>query len=430
MASKVKLKPYSRGVSIIGVGCTPFMFTLDNEKTNGLCEGELFGYAALEAMEDAGLEPSDVEFYYHGQALPSLQSDYITQNMQVANWFGMKGKASVAHSEACCTGYVALEQAVTAVASGAYDIVLSGACDMSDARAVRDKPAHIRARFTTEEFIGGAIPMVYSRDYTRGFLASNAMVADGWIMDYARENNLSDQQIDDALNSMAVNCRRASSLNPLALMRTPFEQEAAEAGFDNVMDYMRSPYNPFLSQYLRVTGFEQKCDGAAAVIVCPTEIAHRYSDHPIEVLGIGHACLEGIWSYLERDATLEAYRQVKELTGLTGEDMDLFLANDFFIASHLVAAEACEYLPKGHGWEYAIEGRTAFDGDKPINTNGGRCHFGHAHGTSGLGDIYEAVKQMRGLMGPTQLAKTPKKAMLRGFGGGQNVICAILNGEN
>ena len=47
---------YSRSVSIIGVGCTPFMYTVDNPETDGLTEGEMFGYAALKAMEDAGLE--------------------------------------------------------------------------------------------------------------------------------------------------------------------------------------------------------------------------------------------------------------------------------------------------------------------------------------------------------------------------------------
>ena len=63
-------KPYQRGVSIIGVGCTPFMETLNNPETEGLTEGELFGYAALKAMEDAGVSPKDVEFYFHGEASP------------------------------------------------------------------------------------------------------------------------------------------------------------------------------------------------------------------------------------------------------------------------------------------------------------------------------------------------------------------------
>ena len=66
---------------------------------------------ALEAIADAGLEPRDVDFFYHGSANPYLVGDCITPNMQVADWIGMRAKGSVHHSEACCTGYVALEQA-------------------------------------------------------------------------------------------------------------------------------------------------------------------------------------------------------------------------------------------------------------------------------------------------------------------------------
>ena len=90
--NQTKIHPYSRSVSIIGVGCTPFMYTVDNEETNGLTEGELFGYAALKAMEDAGVTPKDVDYYFHGEASPLNGSNYLTPNIQIGNWFGMKGK--------------------------------------------------------------------------------------------------------------------------------------------------------------------------------------------------------------------------------------------------------------------------------------------------------------------------------------------------
>ena len=110
--------------------------------------------------------------------------------------------------------------------------------------------------------------------------------------------------------------------------------------------------------------------------------------------------------------------------------MDLFLTNDFFQASQMLSAEACEYIPQGEAWKYIMDGRTKPDGDRPVNTNGGRCCYGHAHGTSGVHDLYEAIMQMRGKMGETQVKKPVKHAMIRGFGGGQNVLCTILrNGE-
>ena len=77
------LGKYNRSVSIIGVGCTPFMYTVDNPETDGLTEGEMFGYAALKAMEDAGVNPQDVDFYFHGEASPLNGSNYLTPNVQV-----------------------------------------------------------------------------------------------------------------------------------------------------------------------------------------------------------------------------------------------------------------------------------------------------------------------------------------------------------
>lgn len=418
------LKPYSRSVSIIGVGATPFMLTMDDAGTNGLCEGEMFGYAAIEAMKDAGLTAKDVDFFIHAQAGPTWQSQVGTPNMHVANWFGMKGKGSVHHSEACCTGYVALEQAVSYVASGAYDVVLSGACDMSYSVAYPDKPAYMR-RHGTDQMFRDTLNSVFPKDYSLENYAALDVHSEIWLDWYIHEYGIADK-IDDALINLAIDARRAASLNPLSLCRDTYDDVAQEYGKKDARAFLKSKLNPLLGRYLRASHFEQRCDGAGALIVCPTEMAHRYTARPVEVLGFGHSCLEFSTPRLEKYATEAAYGQVRDLTGLTGADMDLFMANDFHMSSQFLAAEACGYLPEGKGWAYAGEGRTAFDGDRPVQTNGGRCQYGHAHGTSGVHDYYEIVKQMRGEMGPTQVKKPVRYAMARGYGGGQNLTCAML----
>jgi acetyl-CoA C-acetyltransferase len=155
-------------------------------------------------------------------------------------------------------------------------------------------------------------------------------------------------------------------------------------------------------------------------------MAKKFKQQPIEVLGIGAAGIEGGHPHLEMIGTAEAARQAYELTGVKPADIDLLMANDFFITSDLLAGEVTGYLPKGEGWRYILDGRTAFDGDKPINPNGGRTSFGHAYAASGMADTCEAVKQMRGLSGAGQVKKLPNTTMLRGFGGGQNLIATIL----
>ena len=421
----MKLNKYSRSVSIVGIGATPFMDVAASPDTKGLTEGELFGAAAISAMEDAGLEPRDIDFFFHGSANPHFFNYAVTPNMQVADWIGMRGKGSAHHSEACCSGYVALEQAVMAVASGTYDIVLSGGVEMPLGLPEGRKPACFRRSITTEDIIPD-LDSIYERSFSRAMLGGPGVIFDDWMNLYARENHLSDKQVDEILNTMAYHCRRAASLNPLALYQKSFDDEAKEMGYDDPMEYLRSPFNPKMTQYLRVSGNAPSADGAAAVIVCPTEMAKKYTDTPIEVLGIGASAIDSACPHLEKKATAEAARQVYELTGIKPEQIDLFMCNDFILSSQLLAAEEVGYLPKGEGWKYVLNGRLAYDGDKPACTNGGRTSYGHAMGASGLADIYEAVLQMRGQAGAHQIKKKPQYTFLRGYGGAQNVRAIIL----
>lgn len=419
-----KIGKYKRSVSIIGVGATPFCDTGDIPELNGITEGEFFGAAALMAMENAGIEPRDIEFFYHGSANPKFFNFAATPNMQVAEWFGVRGKGSTHHSEACCTGYVGLELAVNDVASGVHDIVLSGCVEMACGLPIPGKPAHLRKRVTTDD-VTPDLEAIMDRAYTRA-LGGGHIGQDDWIDLYKTTYGLTDEQVDEVLNTMSYHGRRAAALNSLAMYRTPFEEIAKELGFDDPMEYLRSSFNPKTTQYLRVTGNAPSADGAACVIVCPTEMAHKFKSKPIEVLGIGSSCMELMRPHNEMEITKEAGRQAYEVTGLKPEDIDLLLVNDFVLPSQLLAAEELGYLPKGEGWKWVLEGRTAFDGDRPINPHGGRTSYGHAYGASGMADVYEAVIQLRGQAGPRQVKNNPKTAMLRGFGGGQNCRVPIL----
>ena len=428
MLTNVKLGKTLRGVSIVGIGATPFFNGVENPAYKGITNGELFGHAALAAMKDAGVEPRDVQYFFHGSANPHVLNNCITPNLQVADWFGMRGKGSLSHSEGCCTGYIGLEEAVMAVASGMYDIVLSGCSEQGTGMPDGNTPAFMRVPLTTEVLFPD-LDSIFDRAYGRYLGGGPGMNHDDWINYYATENGLTEEQVDDILSHQAYHFRRAATLCPRAIRRTPFEELAKEAGYDDVWEYMKSPYNPKMTQYLRTVSDSCVADGAAAVIVVPTEMAHRINAKPVEVLGIGASVLDAIVPHLEKKATAEAARQVYEVTGLTADDMDLLFVNDFIGSSAFLAAEEIGYLPKGEGWKYVLEGRIAYDGDKPMNTNGGRTSYGHAFGASGMADIFEAVTQMRGDAGERQIKKLPKRTFLRGFGGAQNVRAIILESK-
>ena len=428
MLTNVKLGKTLRGVSIVGIGATPFFNGVENPAYKGITNGELFGHAALAAMKDAGVEPRDVQYFFHGSANPHVLNNCITPNLQVADWFGMRGKGSLSHSEGCCTGYIGLEEAVMAVASGMYDIVLSGCSEQGTGMPDGNTPAFMRVPLTTEVLFPD-LDSIFDRAYSRYLGGGPGMNHDDWINYYATENGLTEEQVDDILSHQAYHFRRAATLCPRAIRRTPFEELAKEAGYDDVWEYMKSPYNPKMTQYLRTASDSCVADGAAAVIVVPTEMAHKFNAKPVEVLGIGASVLDAIVPHLEKKATAEAARQVYEVTGLTADDMDLLFVNDFIGSSAFLAAEEIGYLPKGEGWKYVLEGRIAYDGDKPMNTNGGRTSYGHAFGASGMADIFEAVTQMRGDAGERQIKKLPKRTFLRGFGGAQNVRAIILESK-
>lgn len=419
---------YLRSVSIIGAGCTPFREFCAEPEYNGLTEGEVFGYAALKAMEDAGVSPRDVQFYFHGCANPMLNSWIMTPNLSVAEWFGMRGKGSAHHSEACCTGYLALDLAVEAIASGKYDLVLTGGVDFGDGRAQQKLPAYIRKPFTFTEFLESC-EYLYPNDYSRYLLFNNGQENTGvW---YTRHAGISFDEMDRSLCRLAIVAKEGAKDNPLAIDHKTYQELAEEAGFDDVMKYMMSDFNPKLGDTMRVSGLEHKCDGAACLVLCATDLAEKYTKNkPIEVLGIGNSSFEVSNPILETRGTIEATRQVYEVSGVKPEEIDILYANDFVISSQLISAEISGYIPDKQAWKYALDGRTRFDGDRPINPNGGRTAFGHAHGASGLADLYDAVHQIRGDAGAHQVKTDAKTVFLRGFGGGQNLCNIIIRERN
>ena len=116
---------------------------------------------------------------------------------------------------------------------------------------------------------------------------------------------------------------------------------------------MESSNNPRVGNYMRISGLEHKCDGAAAVVVCATDLAEKISKKkPILVLGVGNSALEASNPFLEVYGTQEAARQVYNVTGVKPDEIDLMYVNDFIISSQLISAEVAGYIPEGQAWKY------------------------------------------------------------------------------
>ncbi|MBP3663953.1 MAG: thiolase family protein, partial [Tyzzerella sp.] len=337
-------------------------------------------------------------------------------------WVGMNGKPSMHHDEGCATGYVSVELAAQMVASGKYDIVLAGGVECANSHPIEGKPAHMRRPMGADAMAMG--PMLDENVYTRHF--GGRMGMDAFPSQYRLRNGLSIEEMDDTLNAIQIAARRNSAGNPRAYFQEDLETFAKKLGMSDMNKFMKSVFNPKVSEYIRKFGMELRTEGAAAAIVCSEEVAKSLKKMPIEILACTGATAEMGTPNVEEITTKEAIEELYAITGLCGDDIDLLMTNDFRIPSQLLTAEIAGYYPEGEGWKCFLNGDSAYDGRKPININGGRCAFGHAYAASGLADVFETVKQMRGESEGHQLPVPPKTVLVRGFGGGQNATAMIL----
>ncbi len=100
---------------------------------------------------------------------------------------------------------------------------------------------------------------------------------------------------------------------------------------------------------------------------------------------------------------------------MTVDDIDVLQLYDSFTITVLMTLEDLGFCKKGEGGAFVENGRLAFDGPLPTNTDGGGLSACHP-GMRGMFLIVEAVRQLRGEAGATQVADA-KIALAHGTGG-------------
>jgi len=426
----MSLKPLSRSVSIIGIGVTKFGDCDETPELKGMSLQDMGAWACAAAMEDAGVNPRQIGKLAFGMVCsPCYNSLNYSPIFGFLEWVGMKGKAGIYQNDGCATGMNIFNHAVEAVASGRYDIAIC--CDVDSTRHTQspDKPSHIR--YPTNE---------YKNLYGRDFVGANGWMDsafarwngsaftqfDNTARHYIKDTGITAEQLEEAFIEYAITARHQGKLNPKAYAQTTWEEVAKQHGFDDVRAYLKSNFNPKISQYLRPSSFAMLDEGAAAIIVCASDIAGQFKQMPIEVVNTAQfdmSCLTpDIWSKLTRGAIKQLY----EVTGYKPEDIEYMQSQDSDFADALIGAEAAGYLPKGEGWKYFRDGRTRFDKEKPMNTDGGWPSVGHAFAATTLAAMSECILQMRGQAGERQIPTPPKVSMMRGCGGGTSLTVTLF----
>ena len=417
------MKNYARPVSVIGVGQSDFTTSPE------LSFHELFAWAVQDACEDAGINPQQIDqLIFPNFSMWQFMGNSTSITPGLADWIGMTGKPVGRQEEGCASSYFALEEGVRAIASGMCDIVLVASVEMAEYGPFGNQPAHM-LRPINELPRFDASGTLNDPAYTRFDGASNNMVFDMDARALAAKYNYSDNYIDDILNGYAIATRRNANLNPHANQRELFIDVAKRMGFDNEMDYMRSKFNPRMSHYLRVTHMAKRVDGAAAIILCASDIADSFKQKPVDYVGCGMASFSTGTPHYMLKQTKASIDACMENTGVSFDEIDYLQVCDMHAGEILETLDITGYLGKD-GFDAIIEGQTAFDGEHPLNTDGGYISRGHAYAASGLAQTKELVLQLRGQAGPRQIKKQPHTAMLWGWGGSHNSATLIFRAQD
>jgi len=404
-------------VSIIGVGCSRFGDLLATPELVGLSLQELAAGAVQEAMEDAGVDASEIGAVYVGNAM-AHSSQLPGTYSQLSKWIGMQFKAGVHFEAQCSTTNVGAAMAAMAIASGVYDKVLVVGFESTLTKPKELSP-YERERISSEQswmWTDYAVNQAYSvpQGYDI-FSVYNGLVAQG----YCRKYGYSIEEFDHAMFELCRTRRLHGSMNPKAAVQETLEDEAKRLGYDDPYEFWTSKQNPFVAWPSRIRSLVTACDGASAMVLSRADTANNAPNAPVQLRGFGIS--QGDLPWYAKDPTLWpsdriAFQEAYAMSGIQPEDVDYLHCHDCSHISSICAAEQSGYLPAGQGLSYAEQGRLRYDGDRPMSTHGGRHAFGHAWAASAGSDTYEAVKQMRSAAGKRQIHPAPRVSMIHTHG--------------
>lgn len=333
---------------------------------------DLFVEAAVGALEAAGADHLDDLYVGNMSGGQFVGQEHLAPLM--ADHLGMAGIPATRVESACASGGAALRLGFMAVASGMSDLVMAAGVEkMTDGADVTDVLA-TAADQEGEVYHGVTFPGLY------------AMIARAHMERYGTT--------EEDLSWVSVKNHAHGARNPKAQFRREVTVE----------EVMRST---LVSDPLRLLHCSPVSDGAAAVLLCPLEDAHRYTDRPVKIVGIGQAtssmALADRPDLTALDAVAKAGERAYRMAGVSAKDIQVAEVHDCFAISEICCIEALGFACAGEGAEAARSGMTALGGRIPVNTSGGLKSKGHPVGATGVAQAIEIFEQLRGEAGARQV---------------------------
>ena len=383
-----------REVAVIGVGMNPKWGELWEMSIRNL-----FTEAALAAIDDAGVDHFDS--LYVGCMSGGLFVGQEHLGSMLASHLHQANIPATRVESACASGGLAFRQAYIEVASGMSDIVMAAGVEkMLDV----DGGAATYALSTAADqeyecFHGVTFPGLY------------AMIAKAHMHKYGTtREQLAHVSVKNHLNGS--------------------KNKRAQFPFTTTLEGVIGAVA--VADPLTIMDCSPVTDGAAAVILCPLDLAkEKFKKHQIvKIIGSGHATDHIALHDREDISWLKAVelagKRAYEMAGKKPADIDLCEVHDCFTIAEICATEALGFFAPGKGGPGAEAGETAIGGRIPINTSGGLKSKGHPVGATGIAQVIEVVEQLRGISGARQV-RGARTAMTQNMGGsGGSSVCHIL----
>jgi acetyl-CoA C-acetyltransferase len=141
-------------------------------------------------------------------------------------------------------------------------------------------------------------------------------------------------------------------------------------------------------------------DGASCLILTKPELAKKYNDTPVHIIGSGQASdTIGLYereSFTSLTAAKIAARQAYEMADVKPLDVSVAEVHDCFTIAELIAYEDLGFCRIGESSKLIEKGETKLGGRIPVNTSGGLKSKGHPVGATGTAQAYEVYLQLTG----------------------------------
>ena len=226
------------------------------------------------------------------------------------------------------------------------------------------------------------------------------------------------------LAKVAAKNYRNGSRNPNAFRRKPLSEE----------EILGSPMlNYPLTQYM----FCSPDEGAAAVVLCKAEARaplHRHARCTCARRrcapggSVPSRCTaRGSRSTRYRDPRSTPRAPAYEQAGIGPEDVDVIQLQDTDAGAEVIHLAENGFCADGDQEALVADGALEIDGPLPVNTDGGLIANGEPIGASGLRQIHEVVRQLRGQAGERQVPGNPKVGYTQLYGAPGTAGVSILS---